>query len=186
MLAGGGTGMIGDPSGRSSERNLLSQDQIAANLVKIRQQLALLLDFDVKSNPARLVNNYDWLSKIDMITFLRDVGKHFTINYMLAKDSVKGRIDRGGGVQCLACWSAVWWIVRTFRLAGMVEGRVWRFLIHDLRRHDRRHFCDATCGNTFRSAGRGGLDCLRPNPHDLLERGHDRPSPLGLGSKEFF
>ncbi len=95
-LAGGGTGMIGDPSGRSSERNLLSQDQIAANLVKIKQQLASLLDFDVKSNPARLVNNYDWLSKIDMISFLRDVGKHFTINYMLAKDSVKGRMDRDG------------------------------------------------------------------------------------------
>ncbi len=94
-LAGGGTGMIGDPSGRSSERNLQSADQIEANLVKIREQLSALLDFEVKSNPARLVNNYDWLSQIDMITFLRDVGKHFTVNYMLAKDSVKGRIDRG-------------------------------------------------------------------------------------------
>lgn len=94
-LAGGGTGMIGDPSGRSSERNLLTHEQIEANLVKIKDQLAMLLDFDVKSNPARLVNNFDWLSKIDMISFLRDVGKHFTVNYMLAKDSVKGRIARG-------------------------------------------------------------------------------------------
>lgn len=94
-LAGGGTGMIGDPSGRSSERNLLTHEQIEANLVKIKEQLRSLLDFEVKSNPARLVNNYDWLSKIDMISFLRDVGKHFTVNYMMAKDSVKGRIDRG-------------------------------------------------------------------------------------------
>ncbi|MFK7804917.1 MAG: tyrosine--tRNA ligase [Anaerolineae bacterium] len=94
-LAGGGTGMIGDPSGRSSERNLLSRDQLQHNLDKIRTQLAMLLDFDVKSNPAKLVNNGDWLEKLNLIDFLRDIGKQFSVNAMLQKDSVKGRMDGG-------------------------------------------------------------------------------------------
>lgn len=93
-LAGGGTGMIGDPSGRSTERNLQSLEQIAANVAAIEKQLVSVLDFEVKSNPAIVVNNATWLTKLSMIEFLRDVGKHFTINYMLAKDSVKGRMDR--------------------------------------------------------------------------------------------
>ncbi|MBX3011183.1 MAG: tyrosine--tRNA ligase [Caldilineaceae bacterium] len=97
-LAGGGTGMIGDPSGRSAERNLLSADVIAHNVDQIKGQLASILDFEVKSNPARLVNNIDWLSQISMIAFLRDVGKHFTINYMTAKDSVQSRLEREDGL----------------------------------------------------------------------------------------
>ncbi len=97
-LAGGGTGMIGDPSGRSAERNLLSAEIIAHNVEQIKGQLASILDFEVKSNPARLVNNMDWLSQISMIAFLRDVGKHFTVNYMVAKDSVQSRLDREDGL----------------------------------------------------------------------------------------
>lgn len=97
-LAGGGTGMIGDPSGRSTERNLLSAEIIAHNVEQIKGQLASILDFEVKRNPARLVNNMDWLSQISMIAFLRDVGKHFTVNYMIAKDSVQTRLDREDGL----------------------------------------------------------------------------------------
>lgn len=94
-LAGGGTGMIGDPSGRSAERNLLSPEQLAHNLEQIRGQLAMLLDFDIKTNPAKLVNNADWLGKLNLIDFLRDVGKQFSVNVMLQKDSVKGRMEGG-------------------------------------------------------------------------------------------
>ena len=93
-LAGGGTGMIGDPSGRSSERNLMSLDVIDANVAHIKTQLATILDFEVKSNPAQLVNNADWLRRVLLTDFLRDTGKHFTVNYMLAKDSVKSRMER--------------------------------------------------------------------------------------------
>ena len=97
-LAGGGTCMIGDPSGRSSERNLLTRDEVAHNVECIKAQLAHFLDFEVKSNPAKIVNNMDWLGQLNMIDFLRDTGKHFTINAMLAKDSVKNRMDRESGL----------------------------------------------------------------------------------------
>ncbi|MCP4359501.1 MAG: tyrosine--tRNA ligase [Chloroflexi bacterium] len=97
-LAGGGTGMVGDPSGRSDERNLLTLDEVNANLIKIQTQLAGVLDFEVKSNPARIVNNADWLSKLNLLDFLRETGKHFTVNYMLAKDSVKSRLVREDGI----------------------------------------------------------------------------------------
>ena len=97
-LAGGGTSMIGDPSGKSSERQLLSHQTIEENVESIKGQLAHFLDFEVKSNPARVLNNANWLMKLDLIEFLRDIGKHFTINYMLAKDSVKSRIDREEGI----------------------------------------------------------------------------------------
>ncbi len=95
-VAGGGTGMIGDPSGKSGERNLLTLEQIEYNLSRVQQQLAHILDFEVKGNPAKIVNNYNWLSKVSMMDFLRDTGKHFTVNYMLAKDAVKSRIEREG------------------------------------------------------------------------------------------
>lgn len=95
-VAGGGTAMIGDPSGKSEERNLLTHEEIEHNLASIKGQLAGLLDFDVKSNPAIIVNNYDWLSELNLMDFLRDIGKHFTINYMMAKDSVRSRLDREG------------------------------------------------------------------------------------------
>jgi tyrosyl-tRNA synthetase len=97
-LAGGGTSMIGDPSGKSAERNLLSQEMVESNLVSIKKQLAHFLDFNVKSNPARVMNNADWLGKLNLLEFLRDTGKHFTINYMMAKDSVKSRIEREEGI----------------------------------------------------------------------------------------
>lgn len=97
-LAGGGTGMIGDPSGKSQERQLQSLETIAVNVEAIRGQLARFLDFEVRTNPARIVNNADWLTTIPMMHFLRDVGKHFTVNYMMAKDSVKSRLDRQDGI----------------------------------------------------------------------------------------
>lgn len=98
-LIGGATGMIGDPSGRSEERNFLSEEQLNINVAGIRKQLEKHLDFDsTKPNAAELVNNYDWLSKIGFIEFLRDAGKHITVNYMMAKDSVKKRLDAETGI----------------------------------------------------------------------------------------
>jgi len=97
-LAGGGTSMIGDPSGKASERPLLTRQQVEANVDSIKLQLARLLDFEVKSNPARVMNNADWLLSLNLVDFLRDVGKHFTVNYMINKDSVRTRIDREEGI----------------------------------------------------------------------------------------
>ena len=97
-IAGGGTGMIGDPSGKTVERQLLGLDEIEANLKGIRAQLERFLDFDAPSNPARIVNNADWLATISLMEFLRDTGKHFTVNSMLAKESVKRRIDSEDGI----------------------------------------------------------------------------------------
>ncbi len=93
-LVGGGTGMIGDPSGRSSERTLQSPETIAENAQAIRGQLERFLDFDGPRG-AKLVNNADWLSSLSLLDFLRDTGKHFSVNYMLAKDSVKSRLEDG-------------------------------------------------------------------------------------------
>ncbi len=93
-LVGGGTGMIGDPSGRSSERNLLDVETLSGNVASIRAQLERFLDFE-GPNGARVANNHDWLGPMTLIDFLRDVGKHFTVPYMLAKDSVQVRLDRG-------------------------------------------------------------------------------------------
>ncbi len=97
-IAGGGTGMIGDPSGKTQERQLLTIEQIDANLAGIRVQLEKFLDFNAPVNPARIVNNADWLRKLDLLGFLRDVGKHFTVNYMLAKESVKRRLEAEDGI----------------------------------------------------------------------------------------
>jgi tyrosyl-tRNA synthetase len=97
-LAGGGTSMIGDPSGKSAERQLLSREQIEANVEAIKDQLAHFLDFGNKRNPARVINNATWLMQLSLIEFLRDTGKYFTVNYMIAKDSVKNRIEREEGI----------------------------------------------------------------------------------------
>jgi tyrosyl-tRNA synthetase len=94
-VVGGGTGMIGDPSGRSSERNLLDRETLGANVVALRGQLERFLDFSPGSGSAVMVNNLDWLGELSLIEFLRDTGKHFTIPYMLAKDSVQVRLERG-------------------------------------------------------------------------------------------
>jgi tyrosyl-tRNA synthetase len=97
-IVGGGTGLVGDPSGKVAERTLLGPDQVEANVAGIRDQLAHFLDFDVATNPARLVNNAEWLTRLNAMEFLRDVGKHFTVNYMLAKESVKRRIEGEDGI----------------------------------------------------------------------------------------
>jgi len=97
-LAGGGTGMIGDPSGRTKERQLLTYEQIAYNVECIKRQLSAFLHFEGVENPAIMVNNADWLAKLNLIEFLRDTGKHFTVNYMLAKDSVKTRLESEEGI----------------------------------------------------------------------------------------
>jgi tyrosyl-tRNA synthetase len=94
-VVGGGTGMIGDPSGRSAERNLLDRATLETNLAGIRGQLERFLDFTPGSGGAVMVNNLDWLGELSLIDFLRDTGKHFTVPYMLAKDSVQVRLERG-------------------------------------------------------------------------------------------
>jgi tyrosyl-tRNA synthetase len=98
-LAGGATGMVGDPSGKSAERNLQTPDQVEHNIASIRKQLTQFLDFDATANPARLVNNHDWTAPISILEFLRDVGKHISVNSMVAKDSVRSRMeDRESGI----------------------------------------------------------------------------------------
>jgi tyrosyl-tRNA synthetase len=94
-LVGGGTGMIGDPSGRSAERNLLDRPTLERNVGALRVQLERFLDFSPGAGGALLVNNLDWLGELSLIDFLRDTGKHFTVPYMLAKDSVQTRLERG-------------------------------------------------------------------------------------------
>jgi len=97
-LAGGATGMIGDPSGKSAERNLLSPEALEANIAGIQGQLTRLLDFESKTNPALLLNNADWMRPIGILDFLRDVGKHFSVNAMMAKESVKLRLQSDSGI----------------------------------------------------------------------------------------
>jgi tyrosyl-tRNA synthetase len=97
-LAGGATGMIGDPGGRSAERNLLGREELAHNVVCIKRQLAKFIDFESKQNPARLVDNADWIATVNYLDFLRDVGKHFSVNVMLAKDSVRSRLESNSGI----------------------------------------------------------------------------------------
>ena len=98
-LVGGATGMIGDPSGKSQERNLLNEEQLANNVAGIKQQLEKFLDFDpANPNAAKMVNNYDWFKNISFLDFLRDAGKHITVNYMMAKDSVKKRFEGEVGI----------------------------------------------------------------------------------------
>ena len=97
-LVGGGTGLIGDPSGKSQERQLLSTEKVEENCQGLREQLSRFLDFETEKNPARLVNNGEWLAKIPMVDFLRDIGKYFTVNYMLAKESVSRRLESEDGI----------------------------------------------------------------------------------------
>jgi tyrosyl-tRNA synthetase len=97
-LVGGGTGMIGDPSGKTIERALLSTADVARNVRAIRTQLERFLDFNAPNNAARLVDNGDWLNSMSAMEFLRDIGKYFTVNYLLAKESVKRRIESEDGI----------------------------------------------------------------------------------------
>jgi len=98
-LVGGATGMVGDPSGKSAERNLLSEEALNKNLNALKSQLAKFLDFESDSaNSAEMVNNYDWFKSFSFLDFIRDVGKHLTVNYMMAKDSVKKRLEGETGM----------------------------------------------------------------------------------------
>jgi tyrosyl-tRNA synthetase len=98
-LVGGATGMVGDPSGKSEERNLLSEDVLAHNLEGVRKQLMKFLDFNPSlANAAEMVNNYDWFREMKFLNFIRDVGKHISVNYMMAKDSVKRRLEGDAGM----------------------------------------------------------------------------------------
>jgi tyrosyl-tRNA synthetase len=97
-LVGGATGMIGDPSGKSEERNLLDETVLRHNQNCIQKQLEKFLDFDCGANSAEMVNNYDWMKNFSFLNFLREVGKHITVNYMSAKDSVKKRMESGSGI----------------------------------------------------------------------------------------
>ena len=94
-VVGGGTGLVGDPSGKSGERQLNPEQVIESWSLRIREQMEQFLDFDNETNPARIVNNYEWLGQLDLIPFLRDIGKHFPIGVMMAKDSVKSRLEAG-------------------------------------------------------------------------------------------
>ena len=94
-LVGGATGMVGDPSGKSQERNLLDLQTLEENLQKQKAQLEKFLDFHSGSNAAEIVNNHDWFREFSFLGFIREVGKHMSINYMLAKDSVKSRLEQG-------------------------------------------------------------------------------------------
>jgi tyrosyl-tRNA synthetase len=98
-LIGGATGMVGDPSGKSDERNLLSEQELNHNVNCLKAQLSKFLDFDsTADNAAELVNNYDWFKEFNFLDFLREVGKHLTVNYMMSKDSVKSRLQGGNGI----------------------------------------------------------------------------------------
>ena len=98
-VAGGATGSVGDPSGKSAERQLLSQETLNANIARVKSQLRRLLDFDAPANPARLLDNADWTRPVSCLDFLRDIGKHFTVNQMVAKESVRARMeDRETGI----------------------------------------------------------------------------------------
>jgi len=94
-LVGGATGMVGDPSGKSAERNLLDEKTLNHNVACIKNQLEQFLDFDCGENSAEMVNNYDWFKDFNVLDFIRDIGKHIPVNYMMAKDSVKSRLETG-------------------------------------------------------------------------------------------
>lgn len=92
-IAGGGTGLIGDPSGKSKERNLLTLEQVEKNMETVKEQFKQFLDFDCGANSAMIINNYDWLGKLSYIDFLRDTGKHFSVNYMIGREYVRSRLE---------------------------------------------------------------------------------------------
>src|SRR6185369_9189460 len=98
-VAGGATGSIGDPSGKTAERQLLTREVLDTNIAGVKQQLTRLLDFETKTNPARLVDNAEWTQPVSYLDFLRDIGKHFSVNVMVGKESVRARMeDREAGI----------------------------------------------------------------------------------------
>jgi hypothetical protein len=98
-LAGGATGLIGDPSGKASERQLLTRERLESNIAGVKEQLRRLLDFETTVNPARLLDNATWTVPVSFLDFLRDIGKHFSVNMMVSKESVRARMeDREAGI----------------------------------------------------------------------------------------
>src|SRR5207302_5684798 len=92
-VAGGATGSVGDPSGKTDERQLLTDEVLERNIASLKEQLTRLLDFDTKKNPARLVDNASWTTNVSYLDFLREIGKHFSVNQMMAKESVRARME---------------------------------------------------------------------------------------------
>ena len=114
-LVGGATGMIGDPSMKSAERNLLDEATLRHNQDCIKKQLAKFLDFDSDApNAAKLVNNYDWMKDYSFLNFIRDIGKHITVNYMMAKDSVKKRLSRESSVGFYQAYAVAYSLAEPF------------------------------------------------------------------------
>lgn len=126
-VLGGGTGMIGDPSGRTSERAFLSTDDLAANMAGIRAQLEKFLDFD-GARGAELINNLDWLGAVGLMDFLRDIGKHYTVNQMLAKESVKLRLDRAReGAEGISYTEFTYMLMQAYDFLELFDRRACRF-----------------------------------------------------------
>ena len=117
-LVGGGTGLIGDPSGKTAERQLLTKEKVQENLAGLREQLGRFLDFDDSDSGALLVDNGDWLCSIGLIDFLRDVGKHFTVNYLMAKESVKQRLE---GEQGLSYTEFTYSLLQSFDFVELLD-----------------------------------------------------------------
>src|SRR5262249_33565290 len=134
VVVGGATGMIGDPSGKSDERNLLDEATLADNVAGIRAQLSRLLDFDDPKTGAAMTNNFDWTRSVSYLTFLRDYGKNLTINYMTAKDSVKNRLAAEGIVVHTTAGEIVYVDDAVAELAGRrpseLVGRAFDELVH--------------------------------------------------------
>ena len=157
-VAGGATGSIGDPSGKTNERKLLTAEEIRANVRGIRGQLARLLDFETPVNPARLVDNADWIQPIGIIDFLRDVGKHFSVNQMMAKESVRARLeDRETG---LSFTEFSYMLLQAFDFYHLAE----------------RHGCDLQIGGSDQWGNiTAGIDLMR---RKLRRQGYGLTLPL--------
>ena len=120
-LVGGATGMVGDPSGKSEERNLLSEEVLKHNQEGVKKQLMQFLDFDAsKANAAEMVNNYDWFRNMSFLHFIRDVGKHITVNYMMSKDSVKKRLEGETG---MSFTEFTYQLVQGYDFTGCIQRR---------------------------------------------------------------
>ena len=188
-LAGGATGMIGDPGGRSEERNLLDAETLNANLASLRPQLAQLLDFRDGPTQAQLVDNRDWTAPISVLDFLRDVGKHITVNQMLAKDSVKSRVQSEHGISftefsyMLLQANDFWWLHTNLGCELQIGGSdQWGNItagIDLVRRREGRAVFGLTVPLVTRSDGQkfgktaGGasvwLDPARTSPYELYQ-----------------
>jgi tyrosyl-tRNA synthetase len=187
-LAGGATGMIGDPGGRSEERNLLDDETVSRNVRAISDQLAHFLDFEAVENPARLVDNRDWTAPLTVVDFLRDVGKHVTVNVMLAKESVRSRVEGEHGISytefsyMLLQANDFWWLHHHMECEVQVGGAdQWGNItagVDLIRRRQGAHVHALTVPLVTRSdgtkfgktaAGAVWLDPARTSPYELYQ-----------------